>query len=259
MQDAMPAKLNYFVRKQTFEGWKILPRVLADYELVLLLKGQGQIVIDDVQYTVEAGDLICFKPQVKHSLWVEQEPCMLFYGLHFEPLDPARSIPFPDVLHLDAPIRLTALFQKLHEVYYAKAYLYEWKQSLLLQQILCEILTVLHEQKEPMGMARVRRALEYIHEDPCREIQLEDLLKCAGIRKTEFIKAFRAMTGTTPIRYILDQRLETARDLLSTSELPVAMIAEKCGFSDPFYFSRCFGRRFGKSPRQYREQTWNGV
>ena len=256
MQGAMPAKLKYFVRFQTFEGWEILPRILPEYELVLLLKGQGHIMIDGTHYRVGAGDLICFKPWVQHSLWVEKEPCMLFYGLHFE-TDPAQPAPFPDVFHLDAPIRLEVLFQKLHEVYYAKSYLYEWKQSLLLQQILCEILTVLHEQKEPMGVARVRRALEYIHEDPCKAISLEELLKRAGIRKTEFIRSFRAVTGTTPIRYILDQRLEIARDLLGTSDLSVSLIAEKCGFSDPFYFSRCFNKRFGTSPRRYREQAWS--
>lgn len=252
MENRILAKLNFFVKRQTFAGWEILPRQLSDYELVLVLKGQGHINIEGTHFWVSGGDIICFKPGIKHNLWVEQEPCMLFYGMHFMPLDPAQPVPLPDVLHLEAPLRLEVLFQKLHEIYYAKPYLYEWKQELLLQQILCEMLTIRYEQKAPIAVERVRRVLDYIHENPCREIRQEELLKRAGVRKTEFIKAFRIVTGTTPVRYILAQRLEIARDVLISSDLSVTMVAEKCGFADPFYFSRCFSAHFGMSPRQYR-------
>lgn len=254
MEHTAPVKLNYFVRRQTVEGWQILTRRIPDYELVLVTKGRGCAMIGGERFVLGTGDLVCFKPGVEHSIWVEQEPCMLFYGLHFEPSEPAQPLPFPDVLHLDAPMRLEVIFQKLHEVYYGKPYLYEWRQELLLQQLLCELLTVLHEKEEPGSIVRVRRALEYIHSDPCRKITLEDLLQQAGIRKTEFIQAFRSVTGTTPIRYILEQRLEIARALLLESRLPVADIAHRCGFSDPFYFSRCFSAHFAVSPREYRNE-----
>ena len=250
----IPAKLNFFVHRQTFDGWKILPRSLPDYELVLLLKGQGHITVCGEHFPVNAGDLICFKPGIEHSLWVEQEPYMLFYGLHFMPSDPAQPVPFPDLLHLDAPARLEKIFHTLHETYYSKPYLFEWKQALLLQQILCEILSILHEKEEPAGSRRIRQVLEYIHEDPCRPITLEGLLRQVGIQKTEFIRIFRTVTGTTPIRYIIDRRLENACELLETTELPVALIAERCGFSDAFYFSRCFSAHYAVSPREYRKQ-----
>ncbi len=254
MEIIAPVKLNHFVRRQTLAGWEIPLRRLPDYELVLVLKGRGYIAIRGETHVVEAGDLICFRPGVEHRLWVEGEPYMLFYGLHFEPVDPAQPVPIPELFHLDAPLRLETIFERLREVYFGKPYLYAWRQELLLQQLLCEILTILHEKEESMSTVRARRALEYIHENPCRPITLEDLLQQAGIRKTEFIRAFRTVTGTTPIRYILDQRLEAARTLLVESELPVAAIARECGFADPFYFSRCFSARFTVSPRRYREE-----
>ena len=254
MELTAPVKLNHFVRRQTVEGWQILPRRISDCELVLIAKGRGCAMIEGERLALNAGDLLCFKPGVEHSIWAEQEPCMLFYGLHFEPAAPADLLPFPAYLHLNAPMRLEVIFQKLHEVYSGKPYLNEWRQNLLLQQILCELLTILHEKEEPSSVVRVRRALEYIHSDPCRRITLEDLLQQAGIRKTEFIQAFRHVTGTTPIRYITQQRLEIARALLLESRLPVADIAYRCGFSDPFYFSRCFSAHFAVSPREYRNE-----
>jgi len=57
------------------------------------------------------------------------------------------------------------------------------------------------------------------------------------------------------MQYIIRKRLEFARELLQETDLPVAEIAERSGFCDPFYFSRCFSRHYGRSPRKFREET----
>ena len=245
--------LKYMLWRRTFEGWEIRTRFVEEYELVLILKGKGYIKIEGTSYQVRYGDLICFRPGILHRLWVEEEPYMEFFGMHFEIPHSKEPLSFPNLFHLEAPMRLVPLFQKLYEVYCERGYLYEWRQKIMLQQILCEIFTMLHEQEEPMGVVRVRKALEYIHENPCRKITLEDLVKKAGIQKTVFLSCFRVVTGTTPIQYIIVQRLQNARDLLVYSDLSVRQIAEECGFSDPFYFSRCYKKHFGLSPIQYRE------
>lgn len=253
MWNHLDVPLKYMIRRQTFEGWEIRPRYIDEHEFVLVLKGFGNIMIDDRNYCVKAGDLICFRPGVKHSLWLTQEPYMEFYGMHVELPNDVALPSIPDFIHLEAPMRLEPLFKALYDVYLQKGYLYEWRQNLLLQQLLCEIFTILHEKDEPIGALRVRKVLEYIHEDPCRPLTLEDLLAHAGIRKTVFMQSFRSVTGTTPIQYIIWQRLEYAHEFLLDSDLPIAQIAEKCGFTDPFYFSRCFRQRFSMSPKQYRD------
>ena len=105
-----------------------------------------------------------------------------------------------------------------------------------------------------MGSVRVQKALAFIHENPYRHITLSDLLAQAGVGKTVFMRDFRHVTGTTPTQYILNLRLENARELLENTELSIGQIAVECGFSDPLYFSRCFQKRFAQSPRQYRKR-----
>lgn len=82
---------------------------------------------------------------------------------------------------------------------------------------------------------------------------MENLLGQAGVQKTVFLQSFRRQTGTTPRQYILQLRLEYARDLMMETELPIGEIAERAGFSDPFYFSRCFRKHFGIVPSVYRQ------
>ena len=252
MWDYSEATVAYMVRRQTFEGWVIPMRRIVNYELVLVLRGTGMIEIMGKTYTAGPGDLIFFRPGIVNRLWVKQEPYFEFFGLHFN-LPPGTKPPeLPDLLHLDAPQRIEILFRKLHGIYLEKGHLHEVHENLLLQQILCELLTILFEKETSSNPLRIRQVLEYIHENLYREITLEELYSQSGLQKTAFIQLFRQVTGTTPLQYIIRQRLENARELLTESNLSVSQIAEQCGFSDPFYFSRCFSKHYGHSPREYR-------
>lgn len=254
MWNTAESNVQYMVLRQTFEGWKIPLRSIWDMELVLILKGQGQICIEGETRAVKAGDLIFFQPGILHSLWVEKPPFMLFYGLHFALPEGEPPLPFPPVIHLDSLHRLEPIFRQLYGAYLQRGHLHAWRQNILLQQILLETCSILREREEPMGSVRVQKALAFIHENPYRHITLSDLLAQAGVGKTVFMRDFRHVTGTTPTQYILNLRLENARELLENTELSIGQIAGECGFSDPLYFSRCFQKRFAQSPRQYRKR-----
>ena len=255
MWNNLNVEFDSFVKRATFCGWNIPCRYIRNHELVLIIKGKGTICIEEQTFEVTAGDLIYFYPGQAHSLEVTQEPCMEFYGVHFDIPANMDKLPLPDICHPESVLRLEALFKTLHEIHRQKPYLYRWQQNLTIQRILCEIFSSLHTPDEPMSVLRVRKALAYIHENPCRPIRVETLLELAGVQKTVFMEAFRSITGTTPCQYVLDQRLEYARDLLLESTLSVTAIAERCGFSDSFYFSRCFKKRYFLSPLQYRKQN----
>ena len=235
-------------------GWQIAPRRISNYELVYVLRGQGDICLGNRQFTVRTGDLVCFCPGVLHSLSVARQPCMEFYGVHFTLPSDVDRLPLPEVAKIEPPGRLEPLFKSLFEIYKQKTYLYQWRQNVLLEQILCEILSALHGENAPAELIRIKKVLEHIHEDPARPFTLEELTARSGVKKTLFLQSFRRVTGTTPKQYILGLRLEYARDLLLETDVPVAQVAERCGFSDSFYFSRCFKNHFSTSPRQYRKE-----
>ena len=98
--------------------------------------------------------------------------------------------------------RLEPLFKSLFEIYTQKTYLYQWRQNLLLEQILCEILSALHGENAPAELIRLKKVLEHLHEDPARPFTLEDLTARSGVKKTLCLQSFRRMTGTTPKQYI---------------------------------------------------------
>ncbi len=252
MWEHLEVRLDHIVRRKTFCGWEIRPRYITNYELVLILKGKGNISINNDQFEVHGGDLICFRPGIKHSLSATEEPCMEFYGVHFTLPEGMDSIPLPDRMHLDSDRQVELLLKSALEAYRQRGTMAKWRQNLLMQQILYEIFAAMQTKVNPINKVRVQKVLDYIHKDPFREMNLGELLNLAGTGKTIFLEQFRNVTGLTPMQYITTLRLETARDLLVETNMPVAQIGERCGFSDPFYFSRCFKKQYTLSPMQYR-------
>jgi ligand-binding sensor domain-containing protein/signal transduction histidine kinase/DNA-binding response OmpR family regulator len=66
-------------------------------------------------------------------------------------------------------------------------------------------------------------------------------------------KKISKLTSYSPTEFILLYRMKKALELIKTSELSVSEISEKVGFNDPYYFSRCFKKHFGKSPKLYAQ------
>jgi transcriptional regulator GlxA family with amidase domain len=66
-------------------------------------------------------------------------------------------------------------------------------------------------------------------------------------------RRFRLATGMTPLAYLQQHRLETARDLLRTSNLSIAEIAVEVGYQDSGYFCRLFKHTMKQTPRGYRQ------
>jgi transcriptional regulator GlxA family with amidase domain len=74
----------------------------------------------------------------------------------------------------------------------------------------------------------------------------------AQLSERTFARRFMAVTGSTPLRWLLRQRVSAAQRLLETSDLTVEEIAERCGFGSPASLRLHFGRQVGTSPTSYR-------
>ncbi len=97
-----------------------------------------------------------------------------------------------------------------------------------------------------------RRAAEMISESLDGRIHLSDMARECGLSVSHFTRAFRKSFGMSPYRWLLQRRIDRAKSLLATSDLPIADIALRSGFSDQTAFTRAFGRVVGDSPARWR-------
>ncbi|KPF53748.1 AraC family transcriptional regulator [Novosphingobium capsulatum] len=101
---------------------------------------------------------------------------------------------------------------------------------------------------QPSQIARVRALVAEKMEAP---ISVDDLARAANLSPIHFARQFKRSTGRAPYQYIIEQRVERARDLLR-GDLPIAEIAVRCGFTHQEHLTRIFGRTTGVTPAAYR-------
>jgi len=97
-----------------------------------------------------------------------------------------------------------------------------------------------------------RRAAEMIRENLDRNIHLSDMARECGLSVSHFTRAFRKSFGMSPYRWLLERRIDRSKALLAASDLPIADIALRSGFSDQAALTRAFGRIVGESPGRWR-------
>ncbi len=99
---------------------------------------------------------------------------------------------------------------------------------------------------------RLPRVTEFIEAHLGEGLTIEALASEACLSPFHFARAFKAATGTAPHRYLTDRRIGRARALIAEGRLPLAEIAEECGFSSQPHFTRWFKRIVGITPGAYR-------
>ena len=99
---------------------------------------------------------------------------------------------------------------------------------------------------------QAKRATEMMTENLDGKIHLSDMARGCGLSVGHFTRAFRKSFGMSPYRWLLERRIDRAKSLLVTSNLPLADIALRSGFSDQAAFTRAFGRIVGDSPGRWR-------
>lgn len=105
-------------------------------------------------------------------------------------------------------------------------------------------------EAEPEG----NEILRYIRDNLSEELNLTMLCQMFHTNRTTLGETVKKLTGMPPSRYILEERLQqSCPDLLFTN-ISIANVAEKYGFSDVNYYIRAFKKRFGKPPLQYRNE-----
>lgn len=100
-----------------------------------------------------------------------------------------------------------------------------------------------------------RKAKEMLLGRLADDISLQELADACGLSRSHFARAFKQTTGQPPHRWLLQRRIDYARDLLAQSRMPIADIATRLGFADQSHFTRTFARTLGVTPAAWRHQV----
>lgn len=244
-----------------------------DYvELMIVKKGQGIFHINGKNYPIKTGDLIILNPGTYHkSLTTCPQDCtteyyIAFSDIHIRGLEP-NTLP---LLNNTIITPMKEVFRQ--EIFKICASMGKEFQTcrpgryfMLKAYLIQLILQLLRDQKEIISEAKgcifespnkkyvVNQMIRYFNEHYHEKISLDQIARNMYLSTFYLSKIFKSETGDTPINYLIELRMEKARELLeSTPGLSIQNVAEMVGYDDAYHFSKLFKKHFGAAPTKYR-------
>lgn len=99
----------------------------------------------------------------------------------------------------------------------------------------------------------VRMAKQYVQENYNKQVTLEDAAESIGLSPAYLSTMFKKEMGINFSDFLISCRMEAAKELLKTTDLSIAEVADQAGYTDPRYFSKTFRKVVGLKPSSYRK------
>lgn len=123
----------------------------------------------------------------------------------------------------------------------------------LLKEKLKEYLSSISESRKMQEYKPIRIAKQYISEKYMEQISLEDIAELVALNPVYFSVIFKKETGINFKDYVINYRIEIAKELLKTTNNSVQQISGMVGYNDPRYFSKLFSKIVGIKPTRYKK------
>ncbi len=248
-----------------------------DYlEMALILSGEGRYRFEGEIYPVQEGDLLIINPGVRHQSLAcpeAEEPTTEFFVGASDikiPGLPANALPVPGgghILHTSGELR-QKLFKLCASMEAENAVCRQGRYFMLKAYLMQMVLLVIREQYEPVEKKKgcafesanrkyiVEQIVSYFEEHYSEKISLDQIAENMYLSPFYISKIFKSETGDTPIRHLIDIRLEKAKELLENGdEGRIQEVAAAVGYDDAYHFSKLFKKRYGITPSQARKKT----
>lgn len=246
-------------------------------ELVIILKGTAVHMIDDQEFPVKSGDVFVIARNHAHqyqemnglalsnilfdtkALMMEQWDIRALPGFHaLFSLEPAFRTQhnFQSRLQLSERQlnRVTKIIHDLTHETETRNPGYRVMAKGFFMQLAVHLSRCYSDEPsdESIDLLRLGDAIVHIETHYAEKITLEELAKKSHLSKRHFLRIFHDCIGRAPIDHLMHIRIQKAMELLRHTDRTITDIAFDCGFSDGNYFTRCFRKKTGETPRQHR-------
>ena len=213
------------------------------HQIVLPLQGVIEMKMGEFDGKVSVGDAFVIHAGLNHAFSADEAARFLVVDLSQLP---------PNLCHAQTQKFLLSP-ATLAYVQFAGLQLMS-KTNAHLENAMCGMLLQLLEQQGQQLRIdpRIASVISEIQQDISQNWSVERLAKLSFLSPTQFKTVFKSNLGQTSQQFVLQLRMEKAKALLTHTDLPVQLIGEKVGFSNPSAFTRRFSQFFGLSPKSYR-------
>lgn len=227
------------------------------YVLEYIIDGCGTLEIDGQTFFPSKGDVYLLPYGSRHHYYASKKQpfTKIWMNVNGELCKQLIQLYGLTGAYYFEDIGLYPLFEKFLSICEKKEYdtmeLYD-KCGLVFLEIIQQLSK--HYEKKPAVNKYAVYAKNYCDRNIYKKISLEDISKYVGISISQLNRLFRQEFGLTVYSYILNNKINIAKSLLSGTSMSVAEIAFLLNFADEHYFSNIFKKKTGLSPSQWRKR-----
>ena len=246
----------YDSREEFLHGTRSVLRKVEQYELELFVEEGGCTHLNGAAYPVEKGNLLVAKPGDER-----------FSDLHFKCLYLHVECAIPGVCELMESLAglikveeyglFEDYFRRIEKTFLSADAFDKWETF----GTLLSLLSALRNERRQLPETEfgkesiVRRAREFVSAHYAEEIGVAEIAAACHVSVSYLHRLFSERMGCSPHKVLADKRIFMAKKLLVGGTQSIGQIAAACGFRTQAYFSDCFKRTEGLTPKEFRERA----
>lgn len=238
------------------------PTVRRYYTLHFVLSGQGDFyiqnkhyVINENQYFLIAPDVLTFYKADRENPWTYVWIC--FHG------DAASVMLEHCRISSACPVQRFSYVEDIKETIFQmmkhpeltpanECYIQSGLYAIFAR--MQESANASYNDVESNDNIYITQAMDYILSNSASDVTVMDVANYLHISRSYLFSLFKKHLNTSPQRFLTMSRISNARELLARTDIPIAVIADSCGYQNPFAFSRVFKKEMGLTPTEYRQE-----
>lgn len=238
-------------------------RTLDEYQMVYVTEGQGVFRSESMgEVSVAPGTIFLLFPGEWHTYRPDPSTGWTHYWIGFKGVNMDSRVA-NGFLRKEEPIFHVGLDDEIVRLY-LKAIDVADREMANFQQMLAGIANYLlgliytldrnnRLAQDRHVVGQIDRARMIMHDNIESRLSIQDVADRTGVGYSSFRKNFKKYTGLSPAAYFQDLKLQRAKDLLRTTDLPIKEIAYRLNFESADYFSTLFRRKTGMPPSAFRD------
>lgn len=249
-------------------NWIHLSRTLTDYELMVVTEGVLYLADGSQQFKVSEGEYLLLPPSTQQYGY--QVSACSFYWLHFSSpnqtvvtVDAAESLPrkedqkivLPRYGKLKSLEKMIVMMKQLQDS--VRSYDMSSLNNYMSTVILCELYNQLF-YTDPTAIKKTRQEqlyhdiVDYIKWSRGEPVKVSQIAEVFGYNEKYLSHLFSSIAGISLKQYILQQKMELAKYLLTDTNQNISEVSVKLGYTDSHNFMKAFKKIVGLTPSDFR-------
>ena len=246
-----------------------------EMELILIEEGRMKLKTSSETFLLESGDMAAINSDILHygaavgecrlrslvfsPMLIAGSDDSVYAKKYIRPLTLCNSFScvFIDRENKDLPLWFNTAFEALAKDSYGFEFIVRDNLSRICFYLYDRFKEKLDKKEQGLNRdnLRIRKMLEFIHENFEKNLSLADISNSADISERECMRCFQKTIQISPVQYLLKYRImHGAEMLIHDRKKTISEIATYCGFDSPCNFTKLFRRFYNCTPREYRQK-----